>query len=193
MTQDPDAAITGDPRERIRTELANRWRQQVWLIRFPNRSALYSVSGRSRKGRVLHGNKAVRVLQNVGIALFVIASSPVLVLLAILDDLGIQSTNSAARQGRLRARGPRDCAALDLADKVRSVDGEVWIAWSHSHQAVVHLAPEVHFKVVWQASGSDRPKLKSSPPSLTWPDHSSLQFSVAKDELEHIKKSNGRP
>jgi len=180
-------------REAVRQRLAGQWRESVSVVWFPRGAVTYYVSGRSRSGKQLHRNRLIRCLQYLAVGVYAVLALPVVVVLGVLDDLGIQVPQRARKSGRVVVKGAEGSEAVHLADTLRAAEKSLWICWSQSHVAVVGAAEDGQPRILWYNAGPSRPKIKPLDASLTWPDGATLELSISDAERDHIRQSSGRP
>ncbi len=180
-------------REAVRQRLSSQWREKASVLAFPRGAVVYYVSGRKRNGKPLHSNWFLRALQYLAVGVYAIVAFPVVVVLGVLDDWGIQVPERARKSGRVVVTGAEGSEAVRLADTLRTADRSLWICWSHSHVAVVSAMDGGEPRIIWYASGPTRPKLKPLDASLTWPDGAKVEMSITEAERDHVRTSNGRP
>lgn len=179
-------------REAVRQRLAGQWRESVSVVGFARGAVTYYVSGRSRSGKQLHRNRVIRCLQYLVVGVYAVLALPVVVVLGVLDDLGIQVPQRARKSGRVVVKGAEGSEAARLADTLRTAEKSLWICWSQSHVAVVG-AETGQPRILWYSADSSRPKIKPLDASLTWSDGATLELSISDQERDHIRQSNGRP
>lgn len=180
-------------REAVRQRLAGQWRESVSVVGFARGAITYYVSGRSRSGKQLHRNRLIRCLQYVVVGIYAVLALPVVVVLGVLDDLGIQVPQRARKSGRAVVKGAEASEPVRLADALRTAEKSLWVCWSQSHVALVGAAEDGQPRILWYAAGPSRPKIKPLDASLTWPDGATLELSISDQERDHIRQSNGRP
>lgn len=179
-------------RESVRQHLAGQWRESVSVVWCARGTVSYRVAGRSRSGARLSRNRLVRGLRYLAVGVYAVVALPVVIVLGVLDDLGIQVPGRTRRRGRIVAMGAEGSEAVRLADTLRGADGSLWICWSRSHVAVA-AGTDGQPSVLWHGSGSDRPKVQPLQAALTWPDGAELDVAISDQERDHIRRSNGRP
>ncbi|WP_034272440.1 hypothetical protein [Haloechinothrix halophila] len=180
-------------REAVRQRLSSQWREKAAVLAFPRGAVVYYVSGRKRNGKPLHSNGFLRALQYLAVGVYAIVAFPVVVVLGVLDDWGIQVPKRARNSGRVVVTGAEGSEAVRLADTLQTADRSLWICWSHSHAAIVSATDGAEPRIIWYASGPARPKLKPLDASLTWPDDAKVEMSISESERDHVRTSNGRP
>ncbi|MPY98984.1 MAG: hypothetical protein GEU97_13470 [Actinophytocola sp.] len=180
-------------REAVRQRLSSQWREKAAVLAFPRGAVVYYVSGRKRNGKPLNSNWFLRALQYFAVGVYAIVAFPVIVVLGVLDDWGVQVPERARKSGRVVVTGAEGSEAVWLADTLRTADRSLWVCWSHSHVAIVSAADGGEPRIIWYASGPSRPKLKPLDASLTWPDGAKVEMSITEVERDYARKSNGRP
>jgi hypothetical protein len=199
VTGDSPGATSDAAREQVRHELARNWRESVSVIHFYRRRFSYSVPGRKQNGQPATTSTAVRVLRTIAIIVFVVVFAAVFLVLVLVEaalnvlNLELPLSGPLSKHGKLSVKGEQGSPAVRLADAARDSDRTLWIAWSHSRMALVGSDAEPPFRVLWSTPIGQRPKLKSTETSLTWPDGSTVTFEIDKRERALIRARNGRP
>ncbi|GAA1966896.1 hypothetical protein [Amycolatopsis minnesotensis] len=193
--RDPNEAC----REQIRVHLSAQWRESVSLVHFRRRRFSYDVRGRRGNGHPVSSSVAHRVF---GKAVLIVALAVVgvfllllLVIEAVLNLVGLELSLSGplSKQGTLAVRGAPDSPAVQFADAVRVDDRTLWLAWSHSYLAVAVAGENRSSRILWQAPRGQRPKLKATEASLTWPDGSTVRLAITNRERQLVRDRGGRP
>ncbi|MPY80425.1 MAG: hypothetical protein GEV04_18600 [Actinophytocola sp.] len=180
-------------REAVRQRLTSQWREKASVLAFPRGAVVYYVSGRKRNGTPLKSNPFLRGLQYLAVGVYAIVAFPVIVVLGVLDDWGIQVPARARKSGRVVVTGADGSEAVRLTDTLREAERSLWVCWSHSHVAIVSAAEGGEPRIVWYASGPSRPKLKPLDTVLIWSDGAKVEMSISQAERDHVRKANGRP
>jgi hypothetical protein len=188
VTGDTLGAASDPAREQVRHELARNWRESVSVIHFYRRRFSYSVPGRKQNGQPATTSTAVRVLRTIAIIVFVVVFAAVFLVLVLVEaalnvlNLELPLSGPLSKHGKLSVKGEQGSPAVRLADAARDSDRTLWIAWSHSRMALVGIDAEPPFRVLSSTPIGQRPKLKSTETSLTWPDGSTVTFEIDKRE-----------
>jgi hypothetical protein len=199
MAESEKDAASDAAREQVRHELARNWRESVSVIHFRRRRFSYSVPGRKQNGQPATTSTAVRVLRTIAIVLFVVVFAVVFLILVLVEaalnvlSLELPLSGPLSKHGKLAVKGEQGSPAVQLGDAARDSGPTLWIAWSHSHMAVVGSDAERPFRVLWSIPVGQRPKLKALETSLTWADGSTVTFEIDKRERALIEARNGRP
>jgi hypothetical protein len=170
-----DKTAPEDVREQVRAMLERQWGQSVAVSYFRLRSVV-------ARGRPI---TPVKVLYAIGIAIAII---PWFILGLILSIFDLELPGPAFGRGQVTVTGPKDSLAARVADAVAGLRGHLWLAWSHSHIALV-----ADGRILWQATGTDRPNLDATKAKLTWPDGSTASIELSEAERTRVRERNGRP
>lgn len=161
-------------------------------VHFSARSVIYRVPDRRRDGTPRGSNKAQRVVRAIVLIPYAILTFPVIVVLGMLDDIGIQFRSRDKAKATVHGKSP-SCAALSFADAVRDAEHELWLTWSRSQLALLGTNGDHQPEVLWQATRHQRPKLKIAKTKLHWPDGSSADFDLVPAERTRVSEHHGSP
>jgi hypothetical protein len=164
-----------------------RWQEPVIVLRLGDTDLGFDVPGRrldgTRKGKRLVRRFFWNILRGIGTAVFSVFA------------LANGGAPGRPFQREIRVSGPENAMVLDLADRLRRVDGP-WLVCSPSGLAVVDTgststdpadAPEP--RIVWEARAPQVPVLSLRKRTLTWPDGSAFRFPLhGRTEDRHLKK-----
>ncbi|RCW45150.1 hypothetical protein DFQ14_103114 [Halopolyspora algeriensis] len=163
------------------------------VVHFSARSVIYRVPDRRRDGTPRGSNKAKRALRAVALAPLAILAFPVIVVLGMLDDIGIQILPRNKAKTTVHGKSP-SCVALSFADAVRDAEHDLlWLAWSRSQAVLLGTNGDHRPEVLWRATGHQRPKLKIAKTTLHWPDESRVDFDLAPAERTRLSEQQGNP
>lgn len=167
--------------------MRDRWREPVIVLRLGDTDVGFDVPGRRTDGTV-KGKRLVRrffwnILRGIGTAAFAVFA------------LANGGAPGRPFQREIRVSGPGNALVLDLADRLRSVDGP-WLVCSPSCLAVVDTggtaidpADAPPPRIVWEARQPQAPTLNVAKRTLTWPDGSSFRFPLhGRSEEQHLRK-----
>ncbi|MEU0529500.1 hypothetical protein [Amycolatopsis tolypomycina] len=174
-------------RERVEALLRDRWREPVIVLHLGDTDVGYDVPGRREDGTV-KGKRLIRrffwnILRGIGAVVFGV----------FLLAHGERPVLPFGRT--IGVTGPENAMALDLVDRLRSVDG-AWLACSPSCLAVVDTgatatdpADAPPPRIVWEARKPQAPALSFSRSTLTWPDGSVFKLPIhGRAEQQHLRK-----
>lgn len=191
MGRATDTSVSEQHREQVRRVAVQLVGESTSVVHLSARSVIYRVPGRRRDGAPRESSKAKRILRAVALAPVALLTLPVVVVLGVLDDVGIQVPSRT--KGKVTVKGGASCAALPFADAMREAEHEVWLAWSRSQVALLTTKDEQRPAVLWRATGHQRPKLKLTKNTLRWPDESRVDFDLSPAEGARIAERQGRP
>lgn len=183
-----DKVAPEEVREQVRAMLQQRWRERVAVSYFQKKKVAFNVPGRNQVGwpkKIL--STVVGVI--VAIPLLVFAA-----LLSLLNDIlelfgqgGVLGGTS--NEMLFKVKGPRGCLAEQAGDAIKDAGEDIWIAWSHTHAALVGDG-----RILWQGSGPARPKVELSQARLTWPDGSTAALlQLSGPEYQRLREHGGNP
>jgi len=174
-------------RERVEALMRDRWHEPVIVLRLGDTDVGFDVPGRRPDGTV-KGKRLVRrffwnILRGIGTAVFAVFA------------LANGATPGRPFRRDVRVSGPENAMVLDLADRLRSLDGP-WLACSPSCLAVVDTgttagdpADAPPPRIVWEARKPQAPELSFRKSTLTWPDGSIFRLPVrGPAEQRHLRK-----
>ncbi|SDP94879.1 hypothetical protein SAMN04487905_11694 [Actinopolyspora xinjiangensis] len=162
------------------------------VVHFSARSVVYRVPDRRTDGTPRASNKVKRFLRTVILVPYAILVFPVIVVLGMLEDIGIQFRSRTKSKTTVHGNSP-SCAALSFADAVRDAEHELSLAWSRSQVALLCANGDHRPEVLWRATGQQCPKLKITKAKLHWPDESSIDFDLAAAERARVTEYQGSP
>jgi hypothetical protein len=171
-----DKAAPEDVQKQIRAMLERQWREAVAVNHF------------WLKGAVIPGRPALplKILLWIGVAIFAI---PLLIVHTVAELFGIQlSWGPGSDRGQFTVKGPKNCLAAAAGEALLGTSGDLWLAWSHSNIALV-----ADGRILWQASGSERPSLNATKAKLNWPDGSTASFELSEAERTRVRERHGHP
>ncbi len=187
-----NTSVSEQHREQARRAAAQLAGETTSVVHFSARSVIYRVPDRRRDGTPRGSNKAKRILRAVVLVPYAVLAFPVIVVLGMLDDIGIQLPSRKKANSTVNGKNPA-CAALSFADVVRDTEHDLWLAWSRSQVALLGTSGDRRPEVLWKATGYQRPKLKIAKAKLHWPDESSIDFDLAPAERARISEHQGSP
>lgn len=192
MGRATNTPVSEQRREQVRRVAAQLSGETTSVVHFSARSVIYRVPDRRRDGTPRGSNKAMRVLRAILLVPYAIFAFPVIVVLGMLDDIGIQFRSRGKAKTTVHGKSP-SCAALSLADAVRDAEHELWLTWSRSQVALLGTNSDHRPEVLWQAAHHQRPKLKIAKAKLHWSDESSIDFDLAPAERTRVSEHQGSP
>lgn len=192
MGRATNAPVSEQQREQVRRVAAQLAGETTSVVHFSARSVIYRVPDRRRDGTPRGTNKAKRVLRAILLIPYAILAFPVIVVLGMLDDIGIQFRSRDRAKTTVHGKS-LSCAALSFGDAVRDVEHDLWLTWSRSQVALLGKNGDRRPEVLWQASRHQRPKLTIAKGKLHWPDESSIDFDLAPAERTRLSEHQGSP
>ena len=154
---------------------AQAWQEDV-TFKYASRTRLeYEVPGRRSDGTI----KGKRLIRRFGYNLirFVGAIFAFVGVVIIDSFIGSNGVDSFARSWRGKVVGQPNAAALPFADAASTTRRHVWIVGSASHLALVYAHGTQQPRILWHASGAQRPSTRKNYSKITWSDGSRVELS----------------
>lgn len=174
-------------REKVRALVESQWREPVEVVHLGDGvRPVFDVPGRRRDGTV----KGTRLVRRFFWNLVRGVVNGVVGVFTLVNAGGAGNVFT----GRGTVTGPANAQALELVDAVRSAKG-AWLVFTATtdvearrsgyppaHLAVVDLTTTSEPVLRWQATAT--PRISPARQRLTWPDGSTYQYAVTREEAK---------